>query len=77
MRRAFVRTGNIFGYVSLFLMFIFFGCTQECMNGDNQKVEKNKHSTTLQDVVNNATAGEEIDLAEYEGITDYNAVISK
>ncbi len=79
MRRAFVRTGNIFGYVSLFLMFIFFGCTQECMNGDKpeKKVEKNKHSTTLQDVVNNAAAGEEIDLAEYESITDYNAVISK
>lgn len=79
MRRAFIRTGNIFGYVSLFLMFIFFGCTQECMNGDKpeKKVEKNKHSTTLQDVVNNVAAGEEIDLAEYEGITDYNAVISK
>ena len=42
-----------------------------------KKVEKNKHSTTLQDVVNNAAAGEEIDLAEYESITDYNAVISK
>ena len=28
-------------------------------------------------MVNNVAAGEEIDLAEYEGITDYNAVISK
>ena len=77
MKSFFIRTGNIFGYVSLFLMFIFFGCTQEYIDNPEKKVEKNKHSTTLQDVVNNATAGEEIDLAEYESITDYNAVISK
>ncbi|MBQ1999586.1 MAG: hypothetical protein II220_08910 [Spirochaetales bacterium] len=79
MKSFFIRTGNIFGCISLFLMFIFFGCTQECMNVDNpeKKTEKNKQLTTLQQVVDNANAGEEIDLAEYENLTDYNAVISK
>ena len=49
------------------------------MNVDNpeKKTEKNKQLTTLQQVVNNANAGEEIDLAEYENLTDYNAVINK
>ena len=79
MKSFFIRTGNIFGCISLFLMFIFFGCTQECLNVDNpeKKTEKNKQLTTLQQVVNNANAGEEIDLAEYENLTDYNAVINK
>ena len=79
MKSFFIRTGNIFEYVSLFLIFMTFGCTQECMNVDNpeKKTEKNKQLTTLQQVVNNANAGEEIDLAEYENLTDYNAVINK
>ena len=79
MRKAFIQSRNVLGYASLFLMFIFFGCTQESVNIDNpeKKNEKNKHFTTLQEVVNNANVGEEIDLTEYESITDYNAVISK
>ncbi|MEE1290978.1 MAG: hypothetical protein UHW86_08090, partial [Spirochaetota bacterium] len=70
---------NIFEYVSLFLIFMVFGCSQECLNVDgvDDKTEKNKQLTTLQQVVNNVNAGEEIDLAEYENLTDYNAVINK
>jgi hypothetical protein len=64
---------NIFEYVSLFLIFMAFGCSQECLNVDgvDDKTEKNKQLTTLQQVVNNVNAGEEIDLAEYENLTDF------
>lgn len=70
---------NIFEHVSLFLIFMVFGCSQECLNVDgvDDKTEKNKQLTTLQQVVDNVNAGEEIDLAEYENLTDYNAVINK
>lgn len=70
---------NIFEHVSLFLIFMAFGCSQECLNVDgvDDKTEKNKQLTTLQQVVDNVNAGEEIDLAEYENLTDYNAVINK
>lgn len=79
MKSFFIRTGNFFEYVSLFLIFMTFGCSQECLNVDgvDDKTEKNKQLTTLQQVVNNVNAGEEIDLAEYENLTDYNAVINK
>ena len=81
MRKVFIQIirKNIFGYVSLFLIFMIFGCSQECLNVDDvdDKTEKNKQLTTLQQVVDNVNAGEEIDLAEYENLTDYNAVINK
>ena len=51
---------NIFEYVSLFLIFMVFGCSQECLNVDgvDDKTEKNKQLTTLQQVVDNVNAGE-------------------
>ena len=51
-------------------------------NGENNNpenpnpVKPNPEKLTLQDVVNNANAGEEIDLSKYK-LTDYNATINK
>ena len=46
-------------------------------SGDNPTVTDPLKATTLQSVVNNAKAGEVIDLSEYKEITDYTATIRK
>ena len=65
------------------LMFVIFACSNNCLNvaawennNNGNKEEPAKRFNTLQDVVNNANAGEEIDLSDYE-LTDYTATINK
>ena len=65
------------------LMFVIFACSNDCLNvaawennNNGNKEEPAKRFNTLQDVVNNANAGEEIDLSDYE-LTDYTATINK
>ena len=69
------------------LMFVIFACSNDCVNmvndclNDNSS-EKNDNKQTvdkltkLQDVVDYANVGEEIDLSQYE-LTDYSATINK
>ncbi len=69
------------------LIFVFFSCSNDCVNmvndclNDNSS-EKNDNKQTvdkltkLQDVVDYANVGEEIDLSQYE-LTDYSATINK
>ena len=56
----------------VFYVFFLIGCCSE-----QTEKEVIKERTTLQDIVDNANAGEEIDLARYDNITNYNAVVSK
>ena len=69
------------------LMFAIFACSNDCMNVDVPQKNSNKNNqsntdepekrlTTLQDVVDNANAGEEIDLSDYE-LTSYTATVNK
>ena len=71
------------------LMFVIFACSNDCMNVDVPQKNNNennqgnsntenpeKRPTTLQDVVDNANAGEEIDLSDYE-LTSYTATVNK
>ena len=63
-------------------MFVVFACTQDCLNCGESDKKSNEDSnlekrlTTLQDVVDNANAGEEIDLSDYE-LTSYTATVNK
>ena len=64
------------------MMFVVFACTQDCLNCGESDKKSNEDSnlekrlTTLQDVVDNANAGEEIDLSDYE-LTSYTATVNK
>ena len=69
------------------LMFVIFACSNDCMNVDVPQKNSNKNNqsntdepekrpTTLQDVVDNANAGDEIDLSDYE-LTSYTATVNK
>ena len=71
------------------LMFVIFACSNDCMNvdvpqknsnennqGNSNTEDPGKRPTTLQDVVDNANAGEEIDLSDYE-LTSYTATVNK
>ena len=68
------------------LMFAIIACSNDCLNMANEcfngnSSEKNnnepeKRLTTLQEVVDNANTGEEIDLSDYE-LTNYTATIDK
>ena len=69
------------------LMFAIFACSNDCMNVDVPQKNSNKNNqsntdepekrfTTLQDVVDNANAGDEIDLSDYE-LTSYTATVNK
>ncbi len=60
-----------------FLCLVFYtifliGCCSE-----QAEKEIIKERSTLQDIVDNTNAGEEIDLSQYDNITNYNAVVSK
>lgn len=56
----------------VFYVFFLIGCCSE-----QTEKEVIKERTTLQDIVDNANAGVEIDLSQYDNITNYNAVVSK
>ena len=69
------------------LIFAIFACSNDCMNVDVPQKNNNENNqgntdepekrfTTLQDVVDNANAGEEIDLSDYE-LTSYTATVNK
>ena len=69
------------------LMFAIFACSNDCLNvnvaekNNNENNQSNidepeKRLTTLQDVVDNTNAGEEIDLSDYE-LTNYTATVNK
>ena len=71
------------------LIFAIFACSNDCMNvdvpqknnnennqGNSNTEDPGKRPTTLQDVVDNANAGDEIDLSNYE-LTNYTATIDK
>ena len=54
--------------------------TAEKNNSGNNKTDIDnpvKNFTTLQQVVNDTNAGEEIDLSEYKDLTDYSATVNK
>ena len=60
----------------------FNGNFSEKNNNENNQGNSNtedpgKRPTTLQDVVNDTNAGEEIDLSQYKDLTDYSATIDK
>ena len=71
------------------LMFAIFACSNDCMNvdvpqknnnennqGNSNTEDPGKRPTTLQDVVDNANAGDEIDLSKHE-LTNYTATVNK
>ncbi|MBQ2125362.1 MAG: InlB B-repeat-containing protein, partial [Spirochaetales bacterium] len=51
----------------------------ENTGGDNNEDNKpaNPQALTLQQIINDTNAGEEIDLSKYKDVTDYNATINK
>ena len=55
-----------------FYAIFLIGCCSE-----QAEKEVIKERSTLQDIVDNTNAGEEIDLSQYDNITNYNAVVSK
>ena len=61
----------------LFLCLVFYVFFLICCCSEQTEKEVIKERTTLQDIVDNANAGVEIDLSQYDNITNYNAVVSK
>ena len=70
-------------WIQIFLasIILLISCTQESGGGSQEGPSDNNQTktelATLQDIVDNANAGETINLADYTDLTDYNAVINK
>ena len=70
-------------WIQIFLasIILLISCTQESGGGSQEGPNDNNQTktelATLQDIVDNANAGETINLADYTDLTDYNAVINK